>query len=147
MASSRIVEAVDVFEYRHLRLASCFPRMSPDQFCLDGFEEGFDGGVIIAITFSAHRYLEAMLALNLLIVVRTILRPAIRVVNAAFGWPSERNGHLQRSDCKIPFHTIVDRPADPPPRMQIQDHSKIQPTFARPDIADVSCPLLIWLIR
>ena len=100
--------------------------MSPDQFCLYGFDEGFDGSVIIAITFSAHGYLEAMLAQKLLLIMRTILAPTIRVMDAAFRWLSERNGHLQRSDRKITFHTIADRPADHPPRMQVQDHSKIQ---------------------
>ena len=28
--------------------------------------------------------------------------------------------------------------------MQIEDHSQIQPTLARPDIADVARPLLVW---
>lgn len=87
-----------------------------------------------------------MLAQKLLLIMRTILAPTIRVMDAAFRWLSERNGHLQRSDRKITFHTIADRPADHPPRMQVQDHSKIQPTFARPDIADVSCPFLIWFV-
>ena len=40
-----------------------------DQLRLDGFEEGFNGGIIIAIALTAHGYLEAMLAQYLLIVV------------------------------------------------------------------------------
>ena len=45
MAASRIVEPIDVFEDRHLSLPAGVPRVSPDQFGLDGFEERFDGGV------------------------------------------------------------------------------------------------------
>jgi len=45
MAAARIVEAVDVFEDCHLGLPPCFPRPSPDQLCLDGFEERLDGGI------------------------------------------------------------------------------------------------------
>ena len=106
--------------------------MSPDKFCFNGDEEGFDGSVIVTITFAAHCGFEVMLPQSLLIIVRTILavplrshdlaqtmRVAIRVMNAALGWLPERNGHLLRSDRKIPLHTIADRPADHPLRMQV----------------------------
>lgn len=29
--------------------------------------------------------------------------------------------------------------------MKVQDHSKIQPTFTGPNVADVASPLLVWL--
>ena len=45
MAAAWIVEAVDIFEDRNLGLAPRVPCPAPDQFGLDGFEEGFDGGV------------------------------------------------------------------------------------------------------
>ena len=47
--------------------------MPPDQFRLDSFEEGLDGSIVIAIAFSAHRHLEAVLVQDLLVIVRTIL--------------------------------------------------------------------------
>ena len=79
MPLTRVVEAIDVFEDCHLDLAPCFPRVSPDQLCFDGFEEGLDGSIVIAIAFSAHRHLEAMLAQDILIIVRAVLAAAIRV--------------------------------------------------------------------
>ena len=87
-----------------------------------------------------------MLAQDLLVVVRTILRPAIRVVNAVFGWRSERNRHLQCPDRKVTFHPIANSPADHSPGMQVEDDGKIQPAFARPDIGNVTCPFLVRLI-
>ncbi len=69
MTASRIIEAIDVFEDSHFSLPAGFPCVSPDQLRLDGFEEGFNGGIIIAIALTAHGYLEAMLAQYLLIVV------------------------------------------------------------------------------
>ena len=51
------------------------------------------GGVVVAIALAAHGYLEAMLAQDLLIVMRTVLRPAIRVVDATSGRLPERDGH------------------------------------------------------
>jgi len=69
MAASRIVEAVDVFKDCHLGLPAGVPRIPPDQFGLDGFEERLNGGIVVTITFAAHRHLEAVLAQDLLIVV------------------------------------------------------------------------------
>ena len=80
--------------------------MSPDQFCFDSFEEGLDGSIVIAIAFSDHRHLAAVLAQDLLVVVRAVLRPAVRVVDAAFCWRTEGNRHLQRSNGQVPFHPI-----------------------------------------
>jgi hypothetical protein len=37
-------------------------------------------------------------------------------------------------------------PTNEAPGMQVQDDGEIQPTFTRPNIADVTSPLLIWLI-
>jgi hypothetical protein len=85
--------------------------MSPDEFSFYGFEERLDGDIIIAISFAAHPlpplgimlcmtlpgsgtayvymrergYLEAILTQDFLVVVRTILRPTIRMVNAVLG--------------------------------------------------------------
>ena len=54
--------------------------MPPDQLRLDRLEERLNGRIVVAITFARHRYLEAMLAQDLLIIMRTVLRPAIRVM-------------------------------------------------------------------
>jgi len=49
VASTGIIEPVDIFKDRHLSLSAGVPAVSPDQLCLDGFEERFNGGVVIAI--------------------------------------------------------------------------------------------------
>jgi len=92
-------------------------------------------------------YLEPVLAQEFLVVVRTILRPTIGVMNAAFGWLPERDGHLQRPDREVSLHAVTHSPADDASGMQIQDHGQVQPALARPDIADVTGPFLVWLIR
>ena len=45
--------------------------------------------------------------------------------------------------CPIPPEPVADGPADDAPRMQVQDHSQIQPPLAGPDVADVAGPLLV----
>jgi hypothetical protein len=57
--------------------------MTPDQLGLDGFEERLNCRIIIAIAFATHRYFEAVLAQDLLVVMRTVLAAAIRVMDAA----------------------------------------------------------------
>ena len=158
MASSRIVEAVDVFEDRHFSLSARFPCVPPNQFGFDGFEEGLDGGVIVTITLAAHPLpgsgllanhetgdLEAMLAQDLLVIVRTILTATVGMMDAALGRRSECYGHVQSPDRQVTLHPIADGPTNDWPRMKVQDHSKIQPAFPGPDIGNVTSPLLVWL--
>ena len=83
MTAARVVEAVDVFKDGHLRIPTGFPCIAPDQFRFDGFEECLDGCVIITISFATHGHFEAVLPQDFLIVVRAVLRPSIRVMDAA----------------------------------------------------------------
>ena len=145
MTAARVVEAVDVFKDGHLRLSSCLPCIAPDQFRFDGFEECLDGCVIITISFATHGHFEAVLPQDFLTAMRTILRPAISVMDAAFRRRSKRDSHVQRPDHKIAFHPVAHRPTDNAPGVQIEDHGKIQPAFARPYVADIACPFLIRL--
>ena len=88
---------------------------SPDQLGLDAFEERFNGSIVITITFAAHGDFEVMLAEDLLVVMRTVLAAPIAVEDAAFGWHSEGDGHLQRTDRQVTLHAIADGPTDHAP--------------------------------
>jgi hypothetical protein len=52
MSSTRVVEAVDVLEQCIGYLPACLPFVAPDEFSLDGFEESFDSGIVVAISLS-----------------------------------------------------------------------------------------------
>jgi len=71
--------------------------------------EAFDSGIGIAIALAAPRYLEAVLAQELLVVVGTILRPAIRRMRAAWWGPLDRDGPVQV------VHAVADRLPDTAP--------------------------------
>ena len=94
MPSTWIVETIDVFEDCHLGVSAHLPRPSPDQLSLDRLEERLDGGVVIAVALAAHRYMEAVLTQELLIIVGAISAAAIRMMDAALGRLAERHGHL-----------------------------------------------------
>ena len=82
MFPARIIEAVDILEDGDLSGHACLPRVPPDQFCLDGFEEGFHHGIVVAVALAAHRYLEPILTQDFLIVMRAILAaPSHKSIN------------------------------------------------------------------
>lgn len=54
MTAAGVVAAVDVLEDGSFPLVRRWPAPPPDEFGLQGFEEGLDGDVVIAITPSAH---------------------------------------------------------------------------------------------
>ena len=128
MAAAWVIEAVDVLEQaivrhwfksngeRRLHLPTRFPRPAPDQLGLDGLEECLDGGVVIAIALAAHRYLEAVFAQDLLVVVGAVLAAAVAVEDAAARRGSQGDGHLQRPDRQVALHAVADGPADDAPR-------------------------------
>ena len=54
MFTSRVVEAVDVFEEGDLDLATGLPVVPPYQFGFQRLEEAFDGGIVVSVAFPAH---------------------------------------------------------------------------------------------
>ena len=110
MSAARIVKAVDVFEKGNFGLSSRLPISAPDHFRLEGFEEAFDGCVVITVALPAQGCCQAVFSQDFLIVMRTVLAAAIRVLNTAFGWPAQGNGHVQGTDRQVLFHPVADRP-------------------------------------
>lgn len=53
--SLEIVEPIEVLEDGSLCMPHCVPSLSPDQFSLQGFEEGCRDSIIPAVAFTAHR--------------------------------------------------------------------------------------------
>ena len=119
MPTAGVIEAVDVLKDGGLGLAVRFPSPAPDQLGLDRPEEGFDGGIVIEITLAAHRYLEAVFALDLLVVVQTILAAPVAVEDAALGRRPQGNGHLQRPDRQVALHAIALTTSDAARRAEV----------------------------
>lgn len=143
MSSARVVESVDILKERGLCFSPGCPCVPPDQFGFQGFEEGLNGRIIIAITFPAHRHLKSLLAQAFLIVMTAILAAAIGVMNTARCWLTQIDRHVEGTDGEILLHAIADRPADDAPGIEIDDHGHVEPTLAGPDIRDVTRPFLV----
>lgn len=88
-----------------------------------------------------------MLFQQLLIVVGTVLRSAIRMMNTAGRRPAVGDSHIQSPQGQTLFEAVADGPADAPAGKQIKNDSQIQPTLPRPDIGNVTSPLLVWPAR
>ena len=75
---------------------------------------------------------------ELLILVRTVLGPTIRMMNATFRWLPYGHGHIQCADGEVAFHPVADSPTDDAARIQVKDDGKIQSALTGTDIADVT---------
>ena len=95
MSSSGVVKAVDVLKQCLRDLATRLPGVPPDELSFQCFEEGLDGGIVVAIAFTTHGHLEAQFPQSLLIVVRAILAPPVRVLNAPRRWVSKGDRSVQ----------------------------------------------------
>ena len=54
MFAASVVEAIDVLKEGIADLAARCPSMSPDQFRFEGFEQGLDGSIVVAVSSTAH---------------------------------------------------------------------------------------------
>ena len=54
MFAAGVVKAVDVLKESVVDLLSCGPIVPPDQFGLEGLEEGFDGRIVLAVSLAVH---------------------------------------------------------------------------------------------
>jgi hypothetical protein len=55
--------------------------------------------------------------------------------------------HDERIGDELRRHLGLHRPTDDPPREQVHNGGKVQPAFGRPDIGEVSDPLVVWPLR
>jgi hypothetical protein len=60
MSATRVVEPIDVLEYRRLGLTPSMPFLPPDQFRLQRFEERLGRRIVGTIAFAAHRRTQAV---------------------------------------------------------------------------------------
>jgi hypothetical protein len=89
--SAVVVEAIDVLKEGVVNVLAHGLGVSPDQFCLEGLEEGLDDSIVITVASAAHRYLETHFPQPLLIVLGTVLAAPISVVKTA--WWRVAKGH------------------------------------------------------
>ena len=108
------VEAIDVMKEGIGNILACCPTVTPDQFGFNGFEEGLDGCIVVAVSSAAHRHFEANFAHPLLIVMGAILTTPVRVMDAALWRVSMGNSIVQCLQRQITFQMIVNRPTDDP---------------------------------
>lgn len=116
---------------------------APAEFALDGLEEGFDHGIVEAISCAGHRDQNAVLFQLGLIVDGAVLAAAVGVVNEPDGRAPRGDGPSQRRERQLFMEAIAGRPPHNAPSEQIDGDSQIQPTLARPDIRDIGTPLLV----
>src|SRR5215210_3063922 len=68
---------------------------------------------------------------------RAILAAAIRMVDQTLTGPADRQGFAQRLKSQFLVQSLTHRPADHPPREQIEDHGEVEPALTGPDVREI----------
>ena len=130
VSATGIMEAADVVQAGNLEPTSGLPVPTPEQCGLQQSENAFDGRIIAAIAFSAHRRLQSMFAQKLLVYMSTILAATVRRMNTPSGRLHVHQTHSVLSGCVL----SAGHPRTDPAR-----HKRIRFIRAAP-----SAGLLVW---
>ena len=96
--------------------------------------------IIPTIAFSTHAANHAVGRQKFLVITTGILAAAIRVVNQSFCRLPPPISHRKSFRDQRCLHAAIHRPADYFPRVQVNDHRQIQPSFHGPQISNVAAP-------
>src|SRR5258706_8457149 len=108
MATTPIVEALDVLEEIRLGLVSGTPAAMVHAFLLERGEEAFGDCVVVAVALAAHAAAQARRLELELIVRRRILASAVRVMQQGGAWLPFLQGHSQRSQRQRAIDHAID---------------------------------------
>ena len=82
-----------------------------------------------------------------LIVDRTVLRPAIGMMDQSRRRVASHESTAQGFYCEVALQTITRGPADDATREEVQNDGEVEPALCRPDVGDVRPPLPVRAIR
>src|SRR5688500_12164973 len=127
MTPDGTVKAIDVTTSRLLGLGSGLEDGAPDQLGFQDLEEGLDHRAVVAGSLPGHRDSDAVLSQLSLILDRTILTAAVRMMDQPLIGPSDRQSLAQRLERQFLVQPVTDCPAKLPPGEEIEDHGQVQP--------------------
>lgn len=143
MNSFPVIEQLDVFEQALLRFVSG-PKMGKiDEFPLKHAMERFDARIVITISFPAHAALHSILYEPCLIVLRSVLAAAIRVVQHLSFRSLLPICAVQRRQHEFFGHSLIGVPSDNFSGIQVHDAGNVKPSFVGRYIRDIRRPYLI----
>jgi hypothetical protein len=107
---------------------------------LQCFHEALRLGGIVWIAAPAHRADEAVIAEELAVDLRGVLRSAVGMMHAPFRRVTRPNGGFERGECEPGVDRAADRVADHATRPGVEDHRQIDEANSDCDIGDVRHP-------
>jgi hypothetical protein len=139
MASSAIVERVDVIGDVLDRGVSVFVNVFLDPLFLETAEEGFSYRVIPTIASAAHAGLKMVRFAITSPGIVTVLRALVRMDQRA-ARSSTTDGHQNGIEHQLTMDRCTSRPANDPSRVKVHDDGQIQPTLPGADIGYIRDP-------
>ena len=101
-------------------------------------EEAFNGRIVPAVAGAAHTHPDAAGVQQRPVAMTRILTAAIGVMELGLGPRRQRD--VQRGSHERRAQSVLERPADDPPRAEVEDDGQIAPAGARPQGGDISRP-------
>ena len=103
-------------------------------------KEALHGGVIVAVSPSAHTGRDVMKLAQRLILSAGVLTPPVRMMDETWRRFSRTQSHLQSIQSQLAAQAFAECPADDPSRVQVEDCCEIEPTFTGCNVSDVGQP-------
>ena len=120
MRSLPVIEHFDVVEDSRTGFFSRGKSLVVNEFILEIAEEALDHGIVVAIAFAAHADLGADLKQFGLVIDADVGRAAITVMDEPGVRLAQVECHLQRVQAQDLAALVAHRPANDPPREEIE---------------------------
>jgi len=137
--AAAIVESLDVVEDPEPCLSLVFKEMSVwEQLVLEGGEEAFSKGVVVAVSLGAHALMEADSGQQPASPSGGVLTASVGMEEGSLGERSRVRGLLEGADDEFRMHGWGEFPSKDATAEKIDDDGEVEPPLAGGDVGDVA---------
>ena len=143
MQSGAVIEGFDVIEDGGASCGVGGKALVIDQLVFESAPEGFDKGVVVAVSWTAHGSSEPVLGQDLAVGSTRELAAAISMDDKFLSWPTLQKRHAQSGNDQWGVEAWTHGPTDHAPSKDIQDGDQIQPALSGKDAGGIARPDLV----
>jgi len=140
MQTMAVIKHLDVMDHITSRVAPITVEHSGRPFGFQTVKETLRNSIIPAIALSTHTADRPIAFQKFLVITTGILTATVGVMNQSLSRLPPPISHRKSFRGKRCLHVLAHRPADNFSRVQVDDHSQIQPSFHGPQIGNVAAP-------
>jgi len=135
-----VVERLDPLEECTSRFVSGLEIVIPDEFIFKAREEALGASVVVAVALAAHARKHAVGLEDCPVSGARVHDALVGVVDKAGSRLPSFDRHHQGVRGELPVVALTHGPTDDPARVEIEQHSQVEPAFAGRDKGDIAHP-------